>query len=554
MKKIISVFAIICILITSVSGLYSFALDNPSYAQGITTEMCSASYWYDKGLADSDKVLMSFDEIKAANKAAVDGKGTNVIDLMNIKEDYDATSLKDSLSNISVPKSDLFIDGLKIDKTAFIKNISDAIKATGYDGQQKTQFAVCVSTGDMKAYPEDKFLGYSENDPDDENESVSLCVNEPFAIRQKCEINGKVFYWGYGYNCTGWINAESLAICKNRNEWYDACKVDLDGKDFLVVTKDRIITEPSILAPYSSEVTLNLGTILKLIPADEIPDIIGERGTWNNYAVYLPTRDSQGKYVKKPALISQHHTVSIGFLPFTQKNLLDVAFSCLGNRYGWAGCLNSMDCSLYIRNIYRCFGFEIPRNTTWQQLVPGTLIDMKDMDDVQREQLIETLPIGTALYFDGHTMMYIGTEDGMNYVISDLGTVVESTGDIKVKTVYSVAINPMSVRRGNGYTWLHNLTSAVVYVPEINISECDIDAVRNNNGEVIVTVSYDGKTLYEGVNYSAEVSESRVTVSGRNFFTGEKTVKINSPAESILKKIISFFKKILVLIVSIFIK
>ena len=39
-----------------------------------------------------------------------------------------------------------------------------------------------------------------------------------------------------------------------------------------------------------------IGTTLKLVPKDDIPEEIAERGPWNNYVVYLPTRDENGNY------------------------------------------------------------------------------------------------------------------------------------------------------------------------------------------------------------------------------------------------------------------
>ena len=70
-----------------------------------------------------------------------------------------------------------------------------------------------------------------------------------------------------------------------------------------------------------------------------------------------------------------------GYLPLTQNNVLDVAFSCIGDEYGWGGMNGNMDCSLYTRNIYKCFGLELPRNTTWQEKVPEKYVNVSNMSD-----------------------------------------------------------------------------------------------------------------------------------------------------------------------------
>ena len=50
----------------------------------------------------------------------------------------------------------------------------------------------------------------------------------------------------------------------------------------------------------------------------------------------LWTRDDKGNFVRKMAMIGMHNNVSVGYLPFTQRNILNVAFSCLGDRYARA--------------------------------------------------------------------------------------------------------------------------------------------------------------------------------------------------------------------------
>ena len=136
----------------------------------------------------------------------------------------------------------------------------------------------------------------------------------------------------------------------------------------------------------------------------------------------------------------------------TQANILNVAFSCLGNRYGWGAMLGAMDCSAYTRAIYECFGLVLPRNTTWQQNTPGKVKDVSKMSDIEKQKYLETVPAGSLLYFTGHTMMYVGSYEGIDYVINAAGSLSDSEGAINVKSQYSIIINPLTVRRGRGKT------------------------------------------------------------------------------------------------------
>ena len=231
----------------------------------------------------------------------------------------------------------------------------------------------------------------------------------------------------------------------------------------MVVVQDKIMLEQSILSPKTSGVVLHQGTVLKLVPDAEMPDSIAERGTWYNHVVYLPTRDENGKYVKEYALISQHSDVSIGYLPLTRENLLRVAFNCLGNRLGWGGMLGATDASSYCKAVYKCFGLDLPRNTSWQREVPNRVIDLSGMTDEEKSDFINRLPAGTLLYINGYSMIYIGNYEGTNFAIGSTGRVASREEEGKLKSVYGVAVLPLSTLRRNGNTFLNEIKCAVVY-------------------------------------------------------------------------------------------
>ena len=126
--------------------------------------------------------------------------------------------------------------------------------------------------------------------------------------------------------------------------------------------------------------------------------------------------------------------------------------------------MDLMDCSLYVRDIYRCFGFELPRNTTWQIETPTENVDLSGMTDEEKRKTIDALDPGTLLMFSGHITMYIGSTGGKQYVISDMGSVAETesvSSDAAVKSIFCVSVNSLDVRRKNGNTWLSEMKMAV---------------------------------------------------------------------------------------------
>ncbi len=543
-------------------------------AYGVTEEMCKASYWYDK-TADSfigpDQVLISREEIQRLNEETLKEPGSNMNDLEKFGETYDADSLRKSLAKGTVsPNKPIYVNQAPVkDVAGWYKYHADAIEATGYtDTKAQTRYAVAVHRTEIRAVPSSAYVGYSKGDSDNEIVSSALNVNEPFVVRQRALVDGEEFLWGYSDLGTGWVAAEDIAICKDRDEWLDAWKIDPYSKDFIVVAQNQIRLEPSLAdraepdinislsASVLSELKLTFATILKEVPENEIPGTITKRGVWNNHVVYVPVRNSDGSYKKVCALISQHYDVFTGFPEMTQAGILRVSFNNLGDRYGWGGMMDSMDCSLFTRNVYRCFGLNLPRNTNWQQALPGRRIDLAGMSDEEKMNAICRMPAGTLLYFPGHAMIYTGTADyafadmtgdtgipeasgyaaymtgdtgipeasgyaaymtgdtgipeatgyaayttgdtgipeasdfpadtagdpaapgtaagsdlpsasgsTMAYVISDTGSLSDSPGEPLVRTMYSILLNPLTVRRGLKYnytTWLANLTAAVL--------------------------------------------------------------------------------------------
>lgn len=445
---------------------------NVTYAYGVTEEMCKADYWAAKTKTDANEVLMNAEEIDEVNANALGSKGTYMNDLVGLPLTYNAYDLRESLAHSGeIPTDPCFIDGTEIDKNDYFGNLRAAIGDTGYaDSERNNDYAIVTKTAEVRSWPTSDFVGYSANDTDDELVLVALNVNDPFVIRQRAEVDGKTYYWGYCDTVTGWVSSEDVAICQDKDEWEEAWRVKTSAKDFVVVTQDRITLEPNTYGAYPSDIKLNFSSILKLVSESDIPKNIGERGTWNNYIVYVPTRTDSGKYERKIAMISEHFDVSVGFVPMTQANLLKLSFACLGNRYGWGGMLESMDCSMLTRNVYKCCGFVLPRNTTWQQAIPGTKTDLEGKTDEEKMAILEKMPACTMLYMKGHTVLYLGTENGTGYVVSDLGTVID-TNQTTVSSIQGVTVTPLTVKRGTGITWLSNITGAVAFKIPVPVPE-----------------------------------------------------------------------------------
>lgn len=450
-------------IIVSALLLSAFALNSlvsgVNYLPDVTKDMSSFSYW-----ADETEVFMSYEEIKELNKKTIAAKGTNMYDLANLPDTVNGVSLNEALKKSSGADAAYFLTWTYLEngERAIQEDFDRMIENTQNPDAKENQavlYGIATKRTHLRALPTDEALLDSPSDPDTDNQYlVGIRVNEPVVITSKSK-DGK-YYLAKNVCCSGWIPSDCVAICKDKEEWLTAW--DIDNEDALVVWGDKVYTEYSNAGKETSELMLTMGTVLRLADDVNPNDLTDLRAAYNNHVVWMPVRNEDGSYSKKLTLISESEAVFEGYLPLTKQNIAKVALSSLGNVYGWGGSLNSEDCSGYMRNIYKCFGFELARNTTWQTSMPMAKVDMKNMAKEERIKMLDGLTIGTILYISGHEMMYLGSDNGKYYVISAVGTIMQPENPKVRQRICSVAINTLDVKRANGNTWLDELTCAIV--------------------------------------------------------------------------------------------
>jgi len=432
---------------------------NISYLPYVTAEMSDPSYW-----TDDEEVLMTEDEIKELNTLTIATKGTNMNDLKNQPETVDGVALNEALKSSTQADVSYYLGWTYLDSETLATqaDFDPIIKNTQNKKPTKTQkvkYGIAVKSTALRSFPTTLPLWDDPKDKDlDYQYLVSVRVNEPLVITS-VSADGN-FYLAKNICCSGWVPAEDVAICSDKQEWLSAWDLPFDKS--LIVYGDKVRTETSITGEKTSDLLLTMGTTLKLADIENPNVLIDNRAAYQNYVVYLPIRKEDGSYAEKLTLIAEHEKVSEGYLPFTKSNIAKVAFSALGNVYGWGGGLDSVDCSGYLRNIYKCFGLELARNTTWQTAMPVAGVDMNGMCREERIAVIDALPLGSILYFKGHEMMYLGSENGRYYVISAVGSIMEPSGSGARQRMRSIVINTLDIKRANGLNWLDSLTYANV--------------------------------------------------------------------------------------------
>ena len=452
--------ALLLCVITMMSLTLPAAAAGIKYMPDVTADMSHASYWANL-YENADEIILTPEEIKAFNEDTYVASGTMVMDLRTIKDTFDGKARNEAIKKSATADAEYYFgwtygsNGKKAKWSYYEKMIRNCI-----DPKARTtmpiRYAVAVERTTLHVFPTHEPIWDDPADHDFNYQYLSAVqVNDPLVIYTTSR-DGK-FYLARSRDCSGWIPAEDVAVCKDKTEWESAWVIPEDK--VLVVYGNKEYTDESYTAPETARRMLGQGTRLELVTDLEPDQLVNNRSPYHNYVIYLPVRDEDGRYEKKMALLPETAKASVGFLPLTMENIAMVALQNLGDAYGWGGMMDVEDCSGLIRTIYACFGLEIGRNGNWQWNMNMEKIDMANMSIEEKLLILDEMPLGAALCFSGHEMMYLGKENGKYYVISTVSSIMSPDTGKRLRT-RDVMINTLDVKRANGQSWLQALNMA----------------------------------------------------------------------------------------------
>ena len=425
---------------------------------GVKKEMLGVSYWVSE---ETDELLFSTEEIEDIREnnpfyvLYKDASGR----LRKLYERHMEDTLpkqtisslldKDLIKEMRDGKT-LYVNGEKADDEYFAQ-IDKNRNFENIAAEVKPAYAMCIRRTMAMTIPSDDFVS---DDKDEKfiNDIVSAEIM-PFTgvILLHKSADGEWLYVLNGSFC-GWVHKEDLALCRNRSDWNKAC----NPEKFLMVTGEKIVLDETAVPTQSSGMILPMGTKLKL--ADEQDEAVNGRSTLGCWTVEIPVRDEEGHLAWEQAAVPVSRDVHEGYLTMTSSSVLNQAFKFLGQVYGWGGSLSSNDCSGMIRQIYSCYGFELPRNgRAIAQLYSLGSFDCTDMTEARKLSVLEKMPAGLPLYMDGHLMLYLGMDDGEPYVISSCASFIPQSGGEEFEA-NCVFVSNLELLRKNGNTWLRDLS------------------------------------------------------------------------------------------------
>ena len=461
MKKITALLISSIILIVTISNtcLASQYIVGPGFNKvpenvrmdNVSLAMMQASYWDE--FPGSEKVLMNPAEIEAKNAANFANPDCCMNKLSELPATFDGNKIKASLAGFSNPTG-LYVNGKPV-PVSYYEGLRANINGARVSAEMPLLYGFCTNRSELKSIPSAVWLSDDKTDPEWDNVVLSaVLIGEPLAVYFSTADGA--FTYVKSEICDGWIPTQDIVLCHNKQEWEAA----QNPENFIVVTGPEIITEISYDAAHS-EVIFEMGTRLEL--CEEPVQYVDNRMSWCNYVAYYPGRGADGFFEKQKILIPFASDVSVGYMRYTQKNVIDLAFKSIGKRYGWGGSMSAQDCSSFAREVYLCFGFCLPRNTTWQRQMKADITDLSKMNSGEKSRALDGAAQGSIVQFPGHEMIYVGEKNGKHYVVNDVSSLAEDTADgLTKRRVRTVIINSLEdTKRANGKTWFDELNSII---------------------------------------------------------------------------------------------
>ena len=238
----------------------------------------------------------------------------------------------------------------------------------------------------------------------DEFQSTSLDLAMPVAILHASK--DKTWLYVRSEIAFGWVPAEHVAIGSAKDlKQYD------DSRDILVALEYNVPVYGDRNFG-SFIVNLFIGSKVKLI-----------KNSASGYTVLIPFRNPDASFTTAEGWIKKDAKVSVGYQPFTQRNIISTMFNMLYRPYGWADSNHEYDCCGAIRVVLRTFGIKTGRWTSFElHATPHVTAFTRKTEKEKKYELLKGREPGITLVGNsGHICMYLGEVEGRHYVIHQGG-------------------------------------------------------------------------------------------------------------------------------------
>lgn len=299
------------------------------------------------------------------------------------------------------------------------------------------ELRMVVDEADLRCVPTaSAFYTVPADEDFDRNQCASLRPTEIVRVQRRSE-DGRWLYVHAGHS-VGWLEEPRLTPPLTRAQvrhWREM-------KPRLSVRVDRLATDGGP--------TLRLGASVPLLETGQ---------------VLVPTLEGL-----QPAALPEGVKPEEGYLPFTRRQVFELALSQLDTPYAWGGRGGGRDCSRYLLDLFAAFGVRLGRHSLAQAKAGTQVVEVEGLSEADKRQKIrEAASRGVVLlYMPGHIMLYLGEDGDRQFAISSVSEYLRPCADDKDRhtTVHldRVVVTDLEVGRGTERTaFIERLTHLTVF-------------------------------------------------------------------------------------------
>jgi hypothetical protein len=370
----------------------------------VITEMKEADFWIDR-ISSPDEIIMTESEIEEFNRKNLDIE-VYLDDIAGFPETLGGDEVREKISPLVDWSSSRAFFGHDnyILPPDFYTGMKRLIDLDSVPDKVDVRWGIITRETDLRVIPTVEIGMEQESDYEFDHFQMSFLAAATPVVVIWATIDSSWLFVVTPY-ASGWVASSDVAISESKDKIFDY----LNREPFLVVFGPGAdVYSESDRGHYACR--LRLGARVPLLD---------DRG--NLFEVEIPIREFDGSVKFMRGYISESAPVSRGYPPYTPENILIVAFSMMGRRYGWGGMWGYWDCSAFVRDVFSVFGFNLPRNSTSQAKVgvPLGRFEAKTPIDEKLKIIDNASPAVTLLRLPGHVMIYLGEYEGRYYVIHD---------------------------------------------------------------------------------------------------------------------------------------
>ncbi len=194
----------------------------------------------------------------------------------------------------------------------------------------------------------------------------------------------------------GWLRSDDIAF-GNREE----IAAFAEPERFVVSTEDRTMFFSTERCEFAAGFFM-MGNRLPL----------ADNG--NPRCVKVPVRRTNGDFAVETAWLEQDADVSVGFLPYTRRNIVETAFKLLDDPYDWTGAWYGRNHETAYTDVFACFGFELPHRDPLFTFFGDndTVLLPSAGREAQLKAMLEHEPFVTLQSCGRHGQLLLGEHNG----------------------------------------------------------------------------------------------------------------------------------------------